>query len=256
MAGFLTRLARGLGAGLTSLGESGLKKQEEDIRQQRLEKLELMRQEFRTSERMEEQKFRTSEREAGETYTTGERTATETAKAEEARLDRESREKIAGIQAGARNNSLYQIISKEEDDEGVETGSYTYLDKRTGKQFRYDHETDTIKEVGKGKPDEMSDEEKAAAKSAFRETVMSATPDIADEYDSFVPWHKDSDWKDFPPGYQNEQNAEILFQQMLLAAYDENPARGKQLFLIFKDADRYTRLAMAKKFYRDKIAPQ
>lgn len=158
MAGFLTRLARGLGAGLTSLGESGLKKQEEDIRQQRLEKLELMRQEFRTSERLEEQKFRTSEREAGEAYKTGERTATETAKAEEARLDRESREKVAGIQAGARSSSHYQVITKEKDEDGVETGSYTYLDKRSGKQYRYDHETDTIKEVGAGTPDDMSDE--------------------------------------------------------------------------------------------------
>ena len=193
MAGLLKRLGRGLAAGMVSYGTSMLDQQ----RQDRLEKLK--------RDGIQAQK--------------DEGQANRDARAEQADLDRKSREKIAGMRMGAGGSrgptAQFENINWDEitDKEGnkVRTGSWQGI-RKDGVQIRYDAETDTYTELGKGAKQKGPD---PATEAQFKDSAKFFGQEWANDQSGWLSFDS-SDFEKLPEQYRSEEKVGKLINEALL----------------------------------------
>jgi len=193
MSGLLSRIAVGLGEGAQVYGKLTLEKQRE-------ERLAALQQKMQK----DSQEFQMSETQSSQNFTSSENVNQREFQAEQNNLDRTLRLDSAKSKAANANQDSVKEIQYADDFSGNMTITNT-----SGKQSRYDSETDTYFELGKGKP-EITE--------SMRDQAMKWGREFAEQ--QAKTFSKDK--TDFPV-VQSEDRAGVLAGQLLLNAMTSGP---------------------------------
>jgi hypothetical protein len=198
MSGLLSRIAVGLGEGAQVYGKLTLEKQREERLAALQEKMQKDTQEFQTSENKSNQSFTSAENVNQRDF-----------QAEQNNLDRTLRLDSAKSKAASQNKDTVKDIQYADDFSGNMT-----ITKTSGKQTRYDADSDTYYELGKGKP-EITE--------SMRDQAMKWGRDFAEQ--QAKTFGKDK--TDFPV-VQSEDRAGVLAGQLFLNAMTSGPEAAEK----------------------------
>ncbi|MCP4089913.1 MAG: hypothetical protein GY746_08975 [Gammaproteobacteria bacterium] len=203
MGGLLKKLAKGLGAGMTSYGQSML----ENKRQARLESI-------RKSERTEDKEFKTSEREAKQTFDAG-----------ESELDRKARIEAAkhrGTTRGASNESVKNIKTVNDDFGTPISESWSVGNEMFKKDLTTGEVTKTTKD-GKTTVVQAADAESGFETASERDAREKTVTGHGETWANAQAGWFSSDARDFkllPKKYRTEDKAVQLYKLLASKAPD------------------------------------
>ena len=214
MTGLLKRLGRGLGAGLTSYGQSMLDQQ----RQDRLEKLQRDKMDFQSTEGEKDRALKASE---------GDKNRQNQLDLEAMRAKRMGTGGSRGSSTATKYNNVSWDEELNEDGKAVRTGSFTGQD-ADGRWIRYDAESDKFSELGKKeKPEAKPD---PAAAETFSAKVRKFGDDWANNQAGFFSTDS-SDFSKLPEQYRSEDKVGSLINEAMMDVYDKyGPEAAERIF--------------------------